>query len=80
MVTSAVDAACSLDQVSQELGVDVPPAIARLQATAQRVQTRLCEAADSGSMVWHGWQPPAGVAQRGLPLVLLHGGSGSWTH
>nr|WP_249334594.1 alpha/beta hydrolase [Comamonas sp. PE63] len=31
-------------------------------------------------MVWHGWQPPAGVAQRGLPLVLLHGGSGSWTH
>ena len=79
-MTSAVEAACSLEQVSQEQGVDVPPAIARLQATAQRVQTRLGEAADSGAMIWHGWQPPAGVAQRGLPLVLLHGGSGSWTH
>ena len=80
MVTSAVEAACSLEQVSQELGVEIPAAIARLQATAQRVQTRLGDAADSGLMVWHGWQPPAGVAQRGLPLVLLHGGSGSWTH
>ena len=79
-MTSAVEAACSLEQVSQELGVDVPPAIARLRATAQRVQTRLGEAVDSGLMVWHGWQPPAGVAQRGLPLVMLHGGSGSWTH
>ena len=79
-MTSAVEAACSLEQVSQELGVELPAAIARLQATAQRVQTRLGEAADSGLMVWHGWQPPAGVVQRGLPLVLLHGGSASWTH
>ncbi|MDN5539557.1 MAG: alpha/beta hydrolase, partial [Comamonas sp.] len=79
-MTSAVEAACSLAQVSQELGVDVPAAIARLQATAQRVQTRLGEATDSGVMIWHGWQPPQGVAQRGLPLVLLHGGSGIWTH
>jgi pimeloyl-ACP methyl ester carboxylesterase len=80
VVTSAIEAACSLDQVSRELGIVLPEAIARLQSMARRVGTRLGEAADSGSMVWHGWQPPAGVAQRGLPLVLLHGGSGSWTH
>ena len=31
----------------------------------------------SGEMVWHVW----GTAQPGVaPLVLLHGGSGSWTH
>ncbi|MEQ6438116.1 alpha/beta hydrolase [Comamonas sp. w2-DMI] len=32
-----------------------------------------------GHMVWHGWKPAGGKAH-GLPLVLLHGGSGSWTH
>ena len=58
----------------------MPASIARLQSRAQRVQTRLGEEADSGVMVWHGWQPPEGVARRGLPLVMLHGGSGSWTH
>lgn len=30
-------------------------------------------------MVWHRWTP-APTAQKHLPLVLLHGGSGSWTH
>jgi 2-hydroxy-6-oxonona-2,4-dienedioate hydrolase len=33
----------------------------------------------SGCMVWHIWQPPVvDVAKK--PLLLLHGGSGSWTH
>lgn len=80
MVSVAAEQACSLEQVSHELGIAVPPAIARLQAQAQRVQTRLGSEADSGVMVWHGWQPPEGVARKGLPLVMLHGGSGSWTH
>lgn len=80
MVSVAAEQACSLEQVSHELGIAVPPAIARLQAQAQRVQTRLGSEADSGVMVWHGWQPPEGVARKSLPLVMLHGGSGSWTH
>lgn len=62
------------------MDVPLPPSIAHLQATAQRVHTQLSRDAGSGQMVWHGWQPPAGVVRRGLPLVLLHGGSGSWTH
>lgn len=80
MVSVAAEQACSLEQVSHELGIAVPPAIARLKAQAQRVQTRLGSEADSGAMVWHGWQPPEGVVRKGLPLVMLHGGSGSWTH
>ncbi|CAN0493660.1 unnamed protein product, partial [Phaeothamnion confervicola] len=32
-------------------------------------------------MVWHMWRPdPAATAAPHLPVVLLHGGSGSWTH
>ena len=47
----------------------------RLQAQATRRTTAM--GAGAGRMVWHGWgQARAGVA----PLVLLHGGSGSWTH
>lgn len=46
-----------------------PEGIARLQSQADRITTP-CGA---GHMVWHGWGS-------GPPLVLLHGGSGSWTH
>ncbi|MBE2262661.1 MAG: alpha/beta fold hydrolase [Burkholderiaceae bacterium] len=33
-------------------------------------------------MVWHQWTPSreAAIGESGLPVVLLHGGSGSWTH
>jgi 2-hydroxy-6-oxonona-2,4-dienedioate hydrolase len=49
------------------------PEIDRLRALAQR-HTTPC---GSGDMVWHSW----GEARGGVPpLVLLHGGSGSWTH
>lgn len=51
----------------------VPPQAQRLQALARR-ETTPC---GDGDMVWHVWGAPQG----GLPpLVLLHGGSGSWTH
>src|SRR5690349_8205800 len=43
--------------------------LARLAAAARRLETPCGE----GSMVWHVWGD-------GAPLVLLHGGSGSWRH
>lgn len=46
-----------------------PQDMARLQSQAERITTP-CGA---GHMVWHAWGS-------GRPLVLLHGGSGSWTH
>ncbi|MFT3719657.1 alpha/beta fold hydrolase [Pseudorhodoferax sp.] len=52
----------------------LPDPIPRLLAAAQPLQT-LC---GDGHIQWHRWGPadagPAG------PVVLLHGGSGSWTH
>lgn len=49
------------------------PEIDRLRALAQR-HTTPC---GSGETVWHSW----GEARADVPpLVLLHGGSGSWTH
>ena len=46
------------------------PAVRRLEALATRIDTP-CE--DGVTMVWRRWGS-------GPPLVLLHGGSGSWTH
>ena len=45
--------------------------VERLRAWAQRVETPCGE----GAMVWHAWGDPAAA-----PVVLLHGGAGSWTH
>lgn len=51
----------------------LPAELQDLAALAER-RTTPCGA---GEMVWHIW----GTAQPGVaPLVLLHGGSGSWTH
>ena len=53
--------------------VSLPEEVQRLAAQATR-RTTPC---GTGEMVWHVWgEPRAGVR----PLVLLHGGSGSWTH
>ena len=65
----------------------VPPEVPSLLPLAQR--TRLAEgqrllttwgdAAAPRQLVWHLWapeQPVPGAA----PVVLFHGGSGSWTH
>lgn len=40
---------------------------------AQRIEMSL----PWGMVVWHVWRPSASLAK---PLVLMHGGSGSWTH
>ena len=58
--------AASPDQPLHEL-------VRRLGAQARRCVTPCGQ----GELVWHVWgEPRAGVA----PLVLFHGGSGSWTH
>lgn len=46
------------------------PQLQRLEALATRLET---PCAGGGSMVWRRWG-------QGRPLVLLHGGSGSWNH
>lgn len=53
-----------------------PPSadVQRLLACATRLETPCGE----GRMVWHRWAPVAPGRHR--PVVLLHGGSGSWTH
>ncbi|WP_128422763.1 alpha/beta fold hydrolase, partial [Delftia tsuruhatensis] len=58
--------------------MNTPVAIERLRARARRLTTPLSAARpDDGHMVWHVWgEARAGV----LPVVMLHGGSGSWTH
>lgn len=62
-------------RASEMAAVDLPlpDDVARLQSQAMR-RTTPCGA---GELVWHVW----GQAQPGVPpLVLFHGGSGSWTH
>jgi pimeloyl-ACP methyl ester carboxylesterase len=51
--------------------MDNPDALTALQARA----TRLTTPCGDGDLVWHRWG-----ATGGEPVVLLHGGSGSWTH
>ncbi|MCJ0763950.1 alpha/beta fold hydrolase [Variovorax terrae] len=51
----------------------LPVEIQRLAQSAERLETP-CGA---GSLVWHAWGEGDG---RHPPVVLLHGGSGSWTH
>lgn len=55
--------------------IQLPPEAQLLLRTANRVETPC----GSGTMVWHTWGQA--TRQPGLaPLVLLHGGSGSWMH
>ncbi len=50
--------------------------LARLAASARRIETPCGE----GRMVWRLWGEPKGGTGPATPLVLLHGGSGSWRH
>ena len=59
--------------IDDALGVSTPDLIPRLLRLATRHKTPCGE----GSLVWHAWGTPDPSHP---PLVLLHGGSGSWTH
>src|SRR5688500_7346054 len=56
---------------SLPLESDLPPEALRVLALARRHATPCGD----GELVWHVWGDDADD-----PLVLLHGGSGSWTH
>ena len=63
--------------MTSAISPDLPPEVQRLLARAARKETPC----GGGAMVWHVWQPTAGQpANQYPPVVLLHGGSGSWTH
>jgi 2-hydroxy-6-oxonona-2,4-dienedioate hydrolase len=53
-----------------------PDEVQQLLARATRLETPCGE----GQMVWHRWSPVPAAEKNKPPLVLLHGGSGSWTH
>lgn len=55
-------------QIDTQLRALLSPATAQTLATGQRYLL-------PGNMVWHAWGP-----EEAPTLVLLHGGSGSWTH
>ncbi|MDO5691095.1 MAG: alpha/beta hydrolase [Pseudomonadota bacterium] len=52
------------------------------QASRERLARgrRLTTPCGRGSLVWHAWVPEAGRGDGAPPVVLFHGGSGSWTH
>ena len=56
---------------------DAEATVQALLAQAARIETPC----DAGTLVWHLWQPAASTALNAkVPVLLLHGGSGSWTH
>jgi pimeloyl-ACP methyl ester carboxylesterase len=50
--------------------------ISRVEALSQRI----VQSYAWGDAVWHVWGPQPALPRTRSPLVLLHGGSGSWTH
>src|SRR3954451_9981126 len=56
-----------------DISAQHPPAPAELIAALDRASTRHATPAGAGDIVWRIWG-------RGEPLVLLHGGTGSWLH
>jgi pimeloyl-ACP methyl ester carboxylesterase len=58
---------------------DIPALLPPEQYQRLAQGRRLRTAHGGGHIVWHEWLPQQGGADR-APVVLLHGGSGSWTH
>jgi pimeloyl-ACP methyl ester carboxylesterase len=54
----------------------LPPDQRQRLARGRRLQTMHGD----GQIVWHEWLPESAPRQERAPVVLFHGGSGSWTH
>ncbi len=66
-----------------DLSAPLPRAIRSIEdlAALERAARRIEVSGEPGPMVWHAWRPPAWASGPAHPpVVLLHGGSGSWTH
>ena len=62
-------------------GVKVPELIRSLEAQSESLCTPLGRDPGSGLLHWRRWRAAADApVVPDLPLVMLHGGSGSWTH
>jgi 2-hydroxy-6-oxonona-2,4-dienedioate hydrolase len=61
--------------MTSSIPLDLPTEVQRLLARATRMETPC----GHGTMGWQVWQP-ASPEPALPPVVLLHGGSGSWTH
>lgn len=58
----------------------LPPAVstlADLEAVAAAARVHHTPCGGTGPLVWHAW---ADASDAGRPVLLLHGGAGSWTH
>jgi pimeloyl-ACP methyl ester carboxylesterase len=69
------DPATSDDPYPLEQAPNLPEAVRQVLDAARRVHTPC----GTGGLVWHIWGEQ-GADPALAPLVLLHGGSGSWTH
>ena len=68
------------DALAAETAPQVPFMLS-LQERARLAQgQRRITRNDAGELTWHAWEPEAGRLADAAPLVLFHGGSGSWTH
>lgn len=71
------------DTPETDIAPDVPSLLPLAQrdrlATGQRIVTTIAGGAALRQIVWHSWSPDQADADQ-PPLVLFHGGSGSWTH
>ena len=58
-----------------------PRAVAGIEdaAAVDRLARRVEVPCDAGTIVWRGWNTGE-AGDRGTPVVLLHGGAGSWNH
>ena len=57
------------------------PSLLPLAVRARLAQARrLTTPCGDGHIVWHAWEPEGARRAGVAPLVLFHGGSGSWTH
>ncbi len=68
-----------MTDIAPELPSLLPLAQRTRLAQGQRRTTPIGDAGDRRHIVWHRWAPHAPAAGE-PPVVLFHGGSGSWTH